>query len=622
MGGPWDFLVMPMTSDTADHPFPLELPAQPICHDVLMEKYARADEHCIDDIHRRVARALAQAEKPEDRESWTQRFFQALRDGFVPAGRIQSAAGTTLAATLINCFVQPVGDSITAEEEGHPGIYVALAEAAETMHRGGGVGYDFSRIRPYGAWVASTQSSASGPVPFMRVFDCACRTLESAGARRGAQMGVLRCDHPDIEDFIAAKDHGELANFNLSVGLTDAFMQAVCNDKAVELVHRAEPGPRIRTDAHHRRGDGLWVYGMRPARALWERITQSAYMHAEPGVLFLDRINADNNLSYCEAIAATNPCGEQPLPPYGCCCLGSIDLTRFVKAPFEATALFDEEGFARLAGLAVRMLDNVLDIAAWPLERQRKEALGKRRIGLGFTGLGDALVMLNLRYDAPEGRDVARRIAQTLRNAAYAASCELSRERGAFPLFDADGYLGRTTFASRLPEPLKSGIRAHGMRNSHLLSIAPTGTISLAFSDNASNGIEPAYAWAFTRRRRLPEGEIEAYAVEDHALRLFRQRKGAHAALGPAFVTALQMSALAQVKMVAAVAPFIDAGISKTVNVPADCPYEDFKDLYMQAWRLGLKGLASYRPNALLGAVLETRPQPVCRGCATSVPSA
>ncbi|QOF76133.1 adenosylcobalamin-dependent ribonucleoside-diphosphate reductase [Variovorax sp. 38R] len=609
---------MPMTSDTVDTPLPAALPAQPISQDVLMEKYARGDEHCIDDIHRRVARALAQAEKPEDREAWTSRFRQALQDGFLPAGRIQSAAGTTLAATLINCFVQPVGDSITGDDEGHPGIYVALAEAAETMRRGGGVGYDFSRIRPRGAWVAGTQSSASGPVPFMRVFDCSCQTVESAGARRGAQMGVLRCDHPDIEDFIGAKDHAGLTNFNLSVGLTDAFLQAVCDDRSVELVHRAQPGPSIHTDAQHRRGDGLWVYGTRPARALWDRIMRSAYMHAEPGALFLDRINADNNLSWCETLVATNPCGEQPLPPYGACCLGSIDLTRFVKYPFEPAARFDEEGFSRLVGVAVRMLDNVLDITAWPLQRQRQEALGKRRIGLGFTGLGDALVMLNLRYDAGEGRDAAQRIAQSLRDAAYAASCELARERGAFSLFNADLHLGRGTFASRLPEPLKAQIRAHGIRNSHLLSIAPAGTISLAFADNASNGIEPAYAWTFARHRRLPEGGMEEYVVEDHALRLFRQRKGAHAALGPAFVGALQMSAQAHVEMVAAVAPFIDAAISKTVNVPADCTYEDFKDLYMHAWRRGLKGLTTYRPNPGLGAVLkEAVSRSMCVGCTT-----
>lgn len=608
-----------MTSFTVDSPRLPELPVQPICRDVLMEKYAQEGEHGIDDIHRRVARALAQAEKAGEREAWEARFLQALRDGFVPAGRIQSAAGTALTATLINCFVQPVGDSITGDDEGYPGIYVALAEAAETMRMGGGVGYDFSRIRPHGAWVAGTRSSASGPVPFMRVFDCSCRTLESAGARRGAQMGVLRCDHPDIEAFVGAKDDGELSNFNLSVGLTDAFMLAVLDDSEVELVHRAEPGPRIRSEQQHRRDDGLWVYARRPARALWDRIMRSAYAHGEPGALFLDRINADNNLYSCETLDATNPCGEQPLPPYGSCCLGSIDLTRFVKDPFEPAARFDEEGFSRLAGLAVRMLDNVLDITAWPLGRQGREAMLKRRIGLGFTGLGDALVMLNLRYDAPPGRAAARRIARLLRDAAYAASCALARERGAFPLFDAGQYLGRGSFASRLPEPMKTRIRAWGMRNSHLLSIAPTGTISLAFSDNASNGIEPAFAWTFTRRKRLPDGGTQEYEVEDHALRLYRLYRGPRAALGPAFVTALEMSPAAHVEMVAEVAPYVDAAISKTVNVPEDCPYEDFKDLYMQAWRLGLKGLATYRPNPLRGSVLEAPVRPACSGCTAPV---
>ena len=586
------------------------LPAQPITTEVLIEKYAKGDEATVEAVNARVARALAAVEQPEQRKVWEGRFAAALAAGFVPAGRIQSAAGTHLSATLINCFVQPVGDSITAADDGWPGIYTALAESAETMRRGGGVGYDFSRIRPRGAWVESTQSSASGPVSYMRVFDRSCETVESAGSRRGAQMGVLRCDHPDVEEFIHAKDEGDLANFNISVGVTDAFMQAVLADDEVELTHRAEPGLAHKAAGAHLRGDGIWVYRRVKARALWDQIMRSTYDHAEPGVLFLDAIQRDDNLAYCETITCTNPCGEQPLPPYGCCCLGSIDLTRFVRAPFEPDARFDEAGFAALARTAVRMLDNVLDLTVWPLAQQLEEARNKRRIGLGFTGLGDALVMLGLRYDTEPARRAAARIAEVMRDAAYEASCELAVERGAFPLFNADLYLTGTTFAARLPQALRDRIRKQGLRNSHLLSIAPTGTISLAFADNASNGIEPPFSWTYTRKKRMPDGGFKEYQVEDHAWRLYRHLKGADAPLTDAFVTALEMSAQAHASMVASVAPFVDSAISKTVNVPADYPYEDFKDLYTEAWRAGLKGLATYRPNEVLGSVLSVASEP------------
>ena len=966
------------------------LPAQPISAEVLAEKYAKGGERTLDDVRQRVARALAAAEPPAQRAAWEARFLDAQRRGFIPAGRINSAAGTPLAATLINCFVQPVGDSISQPDEGFAGIYTALTEAAETMRRGGGVGYDFSRIRPQGAWVAPTQSSASGPVSYMRVFDRSCETVESAGSRRGAQMAVLRCDHPDVEAFVRAKDSGDLRNFNISVGITDAFMQAVQDDSEFALVHKAEPGPALKAAGAHQASDGLWVYRRLRARSLWDQIMRSTYDHAEPGVLFLDRINADNNLGYCETIAATNPCvtaetwvqtsegarqvhqligqpflamvdgkpyrtesagffatgtqpvlklttreghslrltadhqvrrvtrqtrylvesewlpashlqpgdglvlnnhretagwdgshteaegylvglllgdgvlmtdtavvsvwapelravggqphavaqsacgimraaeaaamtlpqrhdfkgwqravegrgefrlsisalrrlalalgmspghklitpameaassnfcrgllrglfdadgsvqgsqdkgvslrltqanlgtleaaqrmllrlgiastiyrdrkpaglawmpdgkgqaredaqqavhelivsgenlaffadrigfeddakaarldaalagckrnlnrerfvatvealtpdgtapvfdvtveqvhafdanglyvhncGEQPLPPYGCCCLGSVDLTRFVRQPFEADVNFDEAGFAEVCAVATRMLDNVLEVTVWPLPQQQAEAMAKRRVGLGFTGLGDALVMLGLHYDSDAARALAARWSAVMRDAAYAASADLAVERGAFPMFNADLFLSRASFASRLPAALKDKIRAQGLRNSHLLSIAPTGTISLAFADNASNGIEPAFSWAYTRKKREPDNSFKHYAVEDHAWRLFRHLKGADAPLPPAFVTALELSAQAHAAMVAAVAPFIDTSISKTVNVPADYPYADFQDLYLQAWRAGLKGLATYRPNAVLGSVLSTGPEPV-----------
>ncbi|MFG6488128.1 adenosylcobalamin-dependent ribonucleoside-diphosphate reductase [Roseateles sp. BYS78W] len=589
-----------------------DLPVQDISSEVLIEKYAKGGEQTPDELRERVARALAAAEKPADRARWAAAFLDAQQRGFVPAGRIMSAAGTELSATLINCFVQPVGDSIATAEDGVPGIYTALTEAAETMRRGGGVGYDFSRIRPAGAWVGSTRSHASGPISYMRVFDRSCETVESAGSRRGAQMGVLRCDHPDIEAFIHAKDEGDLRNFNISIGVTDAFMEAVQADGLVELAHKAQPSAEQIEAGAYQRGDGQWVYRKVKARALWDQVMRSTYDHAEPGVLFLDRINADNNLHYCETIAATNPCAEQPLPPYGCCCLGSIDLTRFVREPFSAKPVFDEAGFAEVVAVATRMLDNVLDVTPWPLPAQAQEAANKRRVGLGFTGLGDALVMLNLRYDTQDARDMASRISELMRDAAYAASSDLAAERGSFPLFNADLYLSGGSFASRLPQALKDKIRAQGLRNSHLLSIAPTGTISLAFADNASNGIEPAFSWAYTRKKRLSQAEgggFKEYQVEDHAWRLYRHLFGVDAPLSDAFVTALELSAADHAAMVAAVAPYIDTSISKTVNVPADYPYEDFQDLYVQAWQSKLKGLATYRPNSVLGSVLSVTPE-------------
>ncbi|MBP8296826.1 MAG: adenosylcobalamin-dependent ribonucleoside-diphosphate reductase [Burkholderiales bacterium] len=605
---------------------------QSISTEVLLEKYAKGNEQSIEAVRRRVARALAAVEAPADRERWETAFFEAQQGGFILGGRINSAAGTDLKATLINCFVQPLGDSISSNEDG-VGIYVALNEAAETMRRGGGVGYDFSPIRPQGAHVKGTDSRASGPLSYMRVFDQSCATVESAGSRRGAQMGILRCDHPDIEAFIHAKDDGSFTNFNLSVAVTDAFVAAMRDNADWELVHRAPPAPDLLAGGAHQRDDDLWVYRTVRARSLWDQMMAATYDHAEPGVVFIDMMNRDNNLSYCETIAACNPCGEQPLPAYGCCDLGSVDLTRFVEEPFLPGARFDFESFAATVTTAVRMLDNVLEITAWPLPQQRKEAMNKRRIGLGFTGLGDALIELGLRYDSAEARTVAARIAETMRDAAYLASVEVAKEKGAFPLLDAEQLLSPPRFASRLPEPIKAAIRAHGIRNSHLLSIAPTGTISLAFADNASNGIEPAFSWTYKRKKRMADDTMKEYAVEDHAYRLYKHVQGIddevdllpfdaaagqppgtvwsaaagkrRALLPPAFVNALEMSAQDHMAMNVAVQPFIDTAISKTVNVPADYPFEDFKNLYYEAWKAGLKGIATYRPNSVLGSVLE-----------------
>ena len=583
---------------------------QPISQDVLAEKYLKPGETGLEDLYRRVARALASVEKEAERAEWEQRFLDNLHAGAIGAGRIMSAAGTDIQATLINCFVQPVGDAIQGvDAEGYPGIYEALREAAETMRRGGGVGYDFSRIRPKGAEVKGTHSMASGPCSYINVFDQSCSTVESAGARRGAQMGVLRIDHPDVMEFITAKrTPGRWNNFNVSVGVSDAFMEAVGNDQPWELVHKARPGKTLLDKGAYQRGDGLWVYQTLAATELWDTIMKSAYDFAEPGILFLDKIGTDNNLHYCETIAATNPCGEQPLPPYGCCDLGPIILTRFVKNPFGfgGVPVFDFESFEQAVAMQVRALDNVLDVTFWPLEQQRAESAAKRRIGVGFTGMGNALAMLCVRYDREEGRAMAAQIAERMRNAAYLASVELGKEKGVFPKFDAEGYLAPGTFASRLPEAIKKAIRKHGLRNSHLLSIAPTGTVSLAFADNASNGIEPPFSWMYRRKKREADGSTSEYAVEDHAWRLYRELGGDVDQLPDYFVNALAMSAGEHIAMMEAVQPFVDTAISKTVNVAADYPFQDFKSLYQKAWRANLKGMATYRPNSILGSVLDT----------------
>ena len=530
----------------------------------------------------RVAAALAQAEAPQDRMARATEFARALSGHkFLPAGRILAGAGTGRSVTLFNCFVMgTITDSMD-------GIFSALREAALTLQQGGGIGYDFSTLRPRGAAVAGVGADASGPVSFMEVWDAMCRTIMSAGARRGAMMATLRVDHPDIEDFIAAKrTPGRLTNFNLSVLVSDAFMAAVKADADWPLQFAGKTYRTVR------------------AKALWDTIMRSTYDHAEPGVIFIDRINQQNNLGYVETIAATNPCGEQPLPPYGACLLGSINLARVVKSPFEADAAMDLEALEALTATAVRMLDNAIDVSRFPLEAQAQEARAKRRIGLGVTGLADALIFCRQRYGSLDSLILIRTWLETINRAAYRASIELAREKGAFPLFDADAYLRRPHIAA-LPQDIRDGIAAHGIRNALLTSIAPTGTISL-LADNVSSGIEPVFAFDYTRKVLQPDGTRREEKVSDHAVRVFRARYGADTPLPDYFVTAQTLSPADHLAVQAASQPFIDSAISKTINVPAGIAFADFADVYREAYDTGCKGCTTYRPNEVTGSVLET----------------
>lgn len=531
---------------------------------------------------RRVAHALAEAEK--NPAQWEPRFYQALQNfRFLPAGRIFSGAGSARRVTLFNCFV--MGDI----EDDLGAIFSHLREAALTMQQGGGIGYDFSSLRPKGAPVRGVGADASGPLSFMDVWDAMCRTIMSAGARRGAMMATMRCDHPDIEAFIAAKrEPGRLRNFNLSVLITDDFMTALGNNADWEL----------KFDGH--------VYRTLRARDLWDRITRATYDYAEPGVIFIDRINARNNLYYCETIHSTNPCGEQPLPAYGACLLGSINLARLVRDPFTPEAHLDEAELADLVTIAIRMMDNTIDISGFPLAEQQNEAIAKRRIGLGMTGLADALMMVGQRYGSPEAAALAGDWARRIERAAYLASAKLAEEKGAFPLYDAEAYLAGETI-SGLDEDIRTAISQHGIRNALLTSVAPTGTISLV-ADNVSSGIEPVFAHSYTRKVREPDGSTRSEEVCDHAVALYRRMFGEEAPLPAHFVTAQDLSPAEHVRMQAAVQNHVDSAISKTVNVPEDIALEAFQEVYLDAWRSGCKGCTTYRPNAITGSVLEVKP--------------
>ena len=543
----------------------------------------------------RVALSLAQAEAPDQRVTRAQEFAHALSGHkFLPAGRILAGAGTGRSVTLFNCFV------MGTIEDSMDGIFSALREAALTLQQGGGIGYDFSSLRPKGALVQGVGADASGPVSFMDVWDSMCRTIMSAGSRRGAMMATLRVDHPDIEDFITAKrTQGRLSNFNLSVLVSDAFMTAVKNGADWNLQF------------------GGRVYRTVKARALWDIIMRATYDHAEPGVIFIDRINQQNNLGYCETIAATNPCGEQPLPPYGACLLGSINLAKLVRQPFTDDAALDMAELERLVGSAVRMMDDAIDVSRFPLDAQAQEARAKRRIGLGVTGLADALILCKTRYGSPQSLDLTRTWLAAVSHAAYRASVELAREKGPFPLYDMNPYLSRPHIQA-LPPDIYDGIAAHGIRNALLTSIAPTGTISL-FADNVSSGIEPVFAFNYTRKVLQPDGSKREEQVSDYALRLFQKMFGADTTLPDYFVTAQTLSPSDHLAVQAAAQPFVDSAISKTINVPASISFEDFAHVYLEAYDLRCKGCTTYRPNDVTGSVLSVEePAPAAQDAANT----
>ncbi len=532
----------------------------------------------VEDSWRRIARALAAEEKSP--EQWEDRFYDALADfKYLPAGRITAGAGTARSVTLFNCFVMGTVPDTMA------GIFDMLKEAALTMQQGGGIGYDFSTIRPRGALVHGVAADASGPLSFMDVWDAMCRTIMSAGSRRGAMMATMRCDHPDIEAFIEAKsDSARLRMFNLSVLVTDPFMEAVKADGSWDLVF-----------------DGK-IYRTVEARDLWNRIMQATYDYAEPGVIFIDRINEKNNLSYCETIAATNPCGEQPLPPYGACLLGSINLARLVDKPFEADAGISDEALDGLVATAVRMMDNVVDVSRFPLEQQAEEARNKRRIGLGVTGLADALLMMGLRYGSEEAAAKTEDWLKRIARAAYLASVELAKEKGPFPLFEAEPYLASGTMME-MDEDVRDAVREHGIRNALLTSIAPTGTISL-YAGNVSSGIEPVFAYSYTRKVLQKDGTRTEEEVVDYAVQMWRDKFG-DADLPEHFVNAQVLPPQDHVRMQAAAQKWVDSSISKTINCPEDISFEAFKDVYMQAYETGCKGCTTYRPNDVTGSVLS-----------------
>lgn len=537
------------------------------------------DENFAGTAHR-VARAVARAEAPNVREDWQTQFEDAMRDfKFIPAGRVIAGAGTGRSVTLFNCFVMgTISDSL-------PGIFDHLREAAITMQQGGGVGMDFSTIRPSGSLVRGVGAQASGPLSFMDCWDAMCRTVHSAGQRRGAMMGCLRIDHPDIEAFIDSKrDAVRFRNFNISVLVTDAFMAALAADSDWRLTFEGE------------------VHRTVKAKELWERLMRSTYDCAEPGVIFIDRVNATNNLAHCETISASNPCGEQMLPPYGACLLGSINLAALVEQPFEDDATLDEVALGELTRTAVRMLDNVIDISRYPLPQQEEEAKAKRRIGLGITGLADALLFCGASYGSDEAVALTRQWLATIKREAYRASALLAEEKGAFPLYDP-AMLERPNLLG-LDDDVRALIEEHGLRNGCLTSIAPTGTTSL-LAGNVSSGIEPVFAYSYERRILQPDGSAKMEPVVDYAMRVWRAARGEAPPPVELFVSAQTLEPPHHLRMQAAAQSLVDSSISKTVNCPENISFNDFSSIYVAGYEMGCKGMTTYRPNAVTGSVLR-----------------
>jgi len=536
-------------------------PKLPVSEQIHQEKY-RSEGETFHEAMTRVAEAL------KDDEIHFEQFRNILdNQRFLPAGRVQSAMGAPRTVTPYNCFVS------RTIEDSMEGIMDAAKEAAKTMQLGGGIGYDFSTLRPHGALIKSLDSRSSGPLSFMAIFDSVCHTIASAGHRRGAQMGVLRVDHPDIEKYIRAKNNStDLTGFNISVGVTDAFMEAVKTNSQFDLVFEDR------------------VYSTVNARALWDDILRSTWDWAEPGILFIDRINRKNNLHYCENIVATNPCGEQPLPPYGACLLGSFNLTKYV-VQHDGKYVFNMNMLKTDIPYVVRAMDNVVDRATYPLPQQEKQAKDTRRMGLGVTGVANAIEALGFDYGSDEFIRVLEDIMGTIRDICYETSVDLAKEKGAFPLFKKE-YLD-SEFAQTLPTKIRKSIAKHGIRNSHLLSVAPTGTISLS-ADNVSSGIEPVFSHFYDRTIQTFDGPtIER--VDDYGYREF----------GVKGKTADELSVFDHVRVLNVASRYVDSACSKTCNVGDDVTWEQFKKVYMDAYEGGSSGCTTFRASGKRYGILN-----------------